>query len=125
MGFSIPINTAMELINEIIDGTFGDVYLGIQTVNISKQYSEIYGMPEGVMIKAVEDDSPADKAQLHKGDIIVEFDGTEVYTNKELQKLLKEKEAGDSVEVTLYRVDSMGSYKKQTIKVTLQKDTSK
>ena len=82
-------------------------------------------MPEGVMIKAVEDDSPADKAQLHKGDIIVEFDGTEVYTNKELQKLLKEKEAGDSVEVTLYRVDSMGSYKKQTIKVTLQKDTSK
>lgn len=125
MGFSIPINTAMELINEIIDGTFGDVYLGIQTVNISRQYSEIYGMPEGVMIKAVEDDSPADKAQLHKGDIIVEFDGTEVYTNKELQKLLKEKEAGDSVEVTLYRVDSMGSYKKQTIKVTLQKDTSK
>ena len=45
-------------------------------------------MPEGVMVKSIEDDSPADNAGFHKGDIIVEFDGTEVYTNKELQKLL-------------------------------------
>lgn len=121
MGFSIPINEAMEIINDIISGNNGKTYIGITGADISKEYSQIYGFPEGIYVKEVASGSPAEEAGIHAGDIIVEFDGQSVYTMEELSSLVKEKDEGDKVRVVVYRTDSMGNYKQMKLEVTLAK----
>ena len=121
MGFSIPINSAMSIINDIIAGTQkGNVYLGIKGAGISDEYSKIYGFPRGVYIKEIIMGSPADEAGLHNGDIIVEIDGQEVYTVEEIQQLLKKYDAGDKVKLGVYRADTMGDYEKTEVEATLK-----
>lgn len=120
MGFSIPINDAMSIINDIASGEQkGTVELGIDGSEISRQYAQIYGFPMGIYVKEVEDNSPAASADVHTGDIIVEFDGDEVYTIDDLESRLKKCSEGDTVEMVIYRADSMGRYEKQTVEVTL------
>ena len=118
MGYAIPISDAYPIIESIIKGTnSGYQGLGITGVEISKEYSQIYGFPEGIYVKEVEENSPADEAGINAGDIIVEFDGEEVYTIEELQNLIKEKAAGDSAKIVLYRLDSHGRYQQVEIDV--------
>ncbi len=123
MGFAIPINEAMDIINDIISGNNGTVYMGITGADISKEYSQIYGFPEGIYVKEIEAGSPAEAGGLHAGDIIVEFDGKTVYTMEELSTMVKEKEEGDKVRVTVYRTDSMGAYQQMKFELTLAKRT--
>ena len=122
MGFSIPINTAMKIIDNIISGKQqdGSLYLGISSASISKDYAQIYGFPEGVYVKDVTKGSPAEKAGLHTGDIIVSFDGTDTLTVEELQNAIADKNAGDQVTLGVYRADAMGNYAQEKIKVTLE-----
>jgi serine protease Do len=120
MGFSIPINDAMEIISGIISGNQkSDANIGIETVDIGREYSQIYDFPMGVYVKNVEQDSDAYKADLHTGDIIVEFGGEEVYTKKDLDSLIKKCEEGDTVEMEVYRADPMGNYEKIKVNLTL------
>lgn len=123
MGFSIPINSAMEIINSIIEGKqTGNVHLGISGVPISAEYSQIYGFPEGIYVKEVEAGSPAENSELHTGDIIVEIDGKEVYTVEDVQKMLKQYSSGDEAVLTVYRADTMGDYDKVEITVKLESE---
>ena len=118
MGFSIPINTAMTIINDIIAGTQkGEVVFGVTCAEISKEYS-IYGFPQGIYVKEITPGTPAANSDLHTGDIIVEFDGKEVYTNDDLQDMLKKCEAGDTVELKVYRADDMGYYQETKVDIT-------
>lgn len=124
MGFSIPINRAMDIIHAIVSGKqTGNAFLGISGADISKDYAQIYGFPEGIYVKEVTDGSAAEKAGIHTADIIVEFDGKEVYTIEDLQKLVQAKKPGDKVKIVVYRTDSMGNYEKSTISVTLSKQS--
>ena len=123
MGFSIPINSAMSIINDIISGTQkGKAYLGIGGEGISKEYSQIYGFPEGIYITEIKPDSPAQRCGLHKGDILVEINGEEVYTGEDVKRELKKYNAGDEVELKIYRSDNMGNYEETTVKATLEQE---
>ena len=123
MGFSIPINSAMSIINDIISGTQkGKAYLGIGGEGISKEYSQIYGFPEGIYITEITPDSPAQRCGLHKGDILVEINGEEVYTGEDVKRELKKYNAGDEVELKIYRSDNMGNYEETTVKATLEQE---
>jgi S1-C subfamily serine protease len=64
--------------------------------------------------------SPAEKAGLKEGDVILKFDNQLVSTYKEMRNILNEKDAGDEVEVEIRRGD-----KTMTLKVTLAKKTDK
>lgn len=120
MGFSIPINTAMDIVNDIIDGTQEKkAVFGASGFDIGWEYSEIYNLPEGIFINKVNKDSPADKSGIREKDIIVEIDGKSVYTMEELKTIIEEKKVGDSLSVTYYRADQNGNYQKNTVKVTL------
>jgi len=121
MGFAIPINRAMSIIDRIISGKQDKTtYLGISGAAISKEYAQIYGFPEGIYVREVQDNSPASKAGLHAGDIIVEFDGFDSYTMEELQEKIREKGAGDKVEIVVYRADMMGNYQKIKLTAVLE-----
>ena len=119
MGFSIPSNRAMSIIENIIEGKNGKTYIGLTGADISKEYAQIYGFPEGIYVKSVESSSPASKAGIHTGDIIVEFDGKSVYTIEELFEMVEDHNDGDKVSITIYRADDRGNYKKVELEVEL------
>ena len=125
VGFAIPINTAMQAIDDIITGeNKGQAYLGIAAVTIDQSYNQVYGFPTGVYIKTVYEDSPAEKAGLSSGDIIYNFDGQDVSSREELEQLIKERSAGDEVVIRAYRADSRGYYEDQEVTVTLGESDS-
>lgn len=121
MGFAIPVNTVKEKCDKIISRK-GDsqAYLG---VSISSTYtSEVlafYGYPSGAVVSSVAEGSPAYNAGIERGDIITEFGGVTVSEYTVLNDVLYDCEAGDTVEITIYRG---GRY--YTADITLTSETS-
>ena len=86
--------------------------IGVSVYPVTKQLGASFGVDGGVMINNVAADSPAAKAGLKAGDIIVEIDGKPVKNNLDLIKSISEKKEGD-VQVTIVRDRS-----RQTLNVT-------
>lgn len=124
MGFAIPINTAIPIINDIVKAqTVSEdeqAYLGIKGTNVTSEYAQYYNLPEGIYVSSVTSGSPADKAGIKKGDVIVKYKGKDVTTMAGLQEKMALCKAGDKVEITVKRADN-GEYKSVTCNVTLGK----
>ena len=105
MGFAIPSNTVAEICKSIIEKQNDpEPYIG---VTISEKYTasvlKYYGYPSGAVISSVADGSPADSAGLAKGDIITEFDGTEITEYSMFDSLLQKCKPDDKVNIKIYR----------------------
>ena len=116
MGFAIPSNTVAEICKSIIEKQNDpEPYIG---VTISEKYTasvlKYYGYPSGAVISSVADGSPADSAGLAKGDIITEFDGTEITEYSMFDSLLQKCKPDDKVNIKIYR---NGRYYTTTITV--------
>lgn len=124
MGFAIPINTAIPIINDIVKAqTVSEdeqAYLGIKGTNVTSEYAQYYNLPEGIYVSSVTSGSPADKARIKKGDVIVKYKGKDVTTMDGLQEKMALCKAGDKAEITVKRADN-GEYKSVTCSVTLGK----
>jgi S1-C subfamily serine protease len=93
LSFAIDINTAKEVARHLIkDGRVIKAYLGImmQEIEIHPRIKNFHKLPsnKGLYITGIEDKSPAKKASLMEGDIIIEFDGSIVSSSTALFKLL-------------------------------------
>jgi len=86
--------------------------IGVGVTTLTKQLSEYFGVDGGVMINEVRSDSPAVKAGLKAGDIIIEADGKAVKSEVDLIRAIGEKKEGD-VSLTIVRDKN-----RQTIRVT-------
>ena len=124
MGFAIPINTAIPIINDIVKAeTVSEdeqAYLGIKGTNVTSEYAEYYNLPEGIYVSEVTSGSPAEKAGIKKGDVIVKYKNKDVTTMDGLQEKMALSKAGDKVEVTVKRANN-GEYKEVKVTVTLGK----
>ena len=126
MGFAIPINTALPILEElmtrvtrvVVDDPAKAAYLGITPQDISSTMAAAYNMPVGVYVTAVAADSAADRAGMMAGDIITKFDHETVTGISALQKLLSYYESGETVEIVVQRVEH-GQYVEVTLNVTL------
>ena len=125
MGYAIPMNAANETIENLMNRKSRDKvdedkagYLGITGVSVDAQTSTMYGIPEGIYLQEVTEDGPADKAGIHKGDIIKKFDGVSVTSIAELRNKLDYYEAGEEVDLVISRQED-GEYKEKTVTVTL------
>lgn len=80
-------------------------FLGVGLVDITSQLREHYGAPKesGVLISSVEEGSPADKAGIRVGDIIVSMDGKDIGNSVDLRRGLRDKKSGDGVRVEVLR----------------------
>ncbi len=108
MGFAIPIETAIKYANKYIEGnTIDRPYLGIAMYNVSDLRINTLGidtkLTDGVYIYSVEENSPAAKAGLQKGDIIVGIDDQKVINSAYLKYLLYEYNINDEVKIKYYR----------------------
>jgi len=111
MGFAIPIEDALEYANAIEEG--GEVvrpYIGISMVDLSEEYylwqNRIVipeGVNEGIAIVEVVDNSPASKAGLKKGDIIVKLGNNDTGSLAEFRYELYKHKVGDKLTVSYYR----------------------
>lgn len=127
MGFAIPISSATEIINELMNQetrTRVDEdkrgYLNIVGFNVDSQVAQTYGLEEGVFIEKVIEGGAADKAGLEAKDIIVKFNGTKIGEMNDLQKQLQYYAVGDKVTITVKYADGK-EYKEKDVELTLGK----
>jgi len=83
----------------------GEGWLGITIRTFEPDENEYrdYGVKEGVLVTSVEWDSPAEEAGIKTGDVIVEFDGKDVYSSSQLTRMVRRREPGEKVEMVLVR----------------------
>lgn len=120
IGFSIPINGAMDVINALIKGeevpnggyATTASYLGITGATVSKvknEYNLPSNVPDGVFVVSVERKSSAYAAGLNIYDIITKFEGVEIKTIEELKSELSKYSSGTEVTIEVYRLSRNGS----------------
>lgn len=81
IGFAIPSNMAKNIMNQLIDkGTVVRGFLGVSLQPLDKELADAFNLEkiEGALVSEVAKDSPADKAGIKQGDIIVEYNGIPV-----------------------------------------------
>lgn len=120
VGFAIPVNYAINIASQIIDGkTPVHPYLGVSltSVNALSARANNLGATEGALVVAVSDGGPAADAGIQENDIITKIDGEQVTSADGLIIALREHEVGDKVTLTVVR-DS----KEQEVEVTLGSD---
>lgn len=124
MGYAIPISVAEPIINNMISRELVDesksAYLGVSGQDMSSELAESFGMPEGIYITMVTENSAAEQAGIHKGDVITKFDGRKISSMNSLADAMQYYEAGSQVEVTLQRNEN-GEWREETLTVTLGK----
>lgn len=105
MGFAIPIDTVLEIVDNIIENK--DVpqpYIGIDYyTNISGEWLEENGLPKGVVVKSVDGTGPAYYAGISSGDILVSFDKVELDGVEDFIEVFSKCKPGENVEFIIYR----------------------
>jgi len=77
--------------------------LGIEAEAVSSQLAEFFGVKKGVLVRSVGKDTPAEKAGIKAGDVIVKVDGAEVSTPSEVARRMREPEAKKTFPLTVVR----------------------
>ncbi len=125
MGYAIPINTAKPIINKLIKNEATSeseqAYLGVSGQTIDSSMASQFDMPSGVYVQQVIKSSPAQKAGISAGDVIVSIDGSNVSTMDGLKEKISNLKAGKKVKIVVKRQNQMGTYEKKTLTVTLGK----
>lgn len=115
VSFAIPINDTVEIYNELIEkGKISRPLIGFSGIDLDESTAIRNGLVKGIYVDSVVSSSAAENAGLEVGDVIVAFDGKDVFTMKELNEIKNTKNVGDTIELTFYRKNE-----KKTIKVTL------
>lgn len=77
--------------------------LGVEVESVTGQLAQYFGVKEGVLVRSVAKDSPAEKAGLKAGDVVVKVDSKEVDSPSELSRALRERGANKSVSLSVFR----------------------
>ena len=108
VGFAIPIDMAKWVAEQLLEtGSVKRSYLGVGIQPMTDTLAEQFGVDarEGVLINRVFEDTPAEKAKLQVGDIILAVNGEEIHTPIELQGLVERLEAGKTSKFKVIRDD--------------------
>ena len=114
IGFAIPSNPASNVISQLIE--FGETkrgWLGVRIQEVTKEIAEVEQLEkeEGALVASVSEKSPAYKAGIKAGDIILEFDGKKIDTMRTLPKLVAQTEVGKKVTLKIWRNQKLISKK--------------
>ena len=104
IGFAIPTDDVMMMLEDLKN--FGYVtggYLGVTVSEVDQETSQLYGLPQGVLVRDVMPGSCAEKAGMRSQDIIIDLGGNEVKNLNGLSRALNKFKGGQEVIVTVYR----------------------
>ena len=106
ISFAIPIDEAVRVSNELrTSGRVTRGRIGVRIDQVSKEVAESLGMAQakGALVRGVEPDSPAAKAGVEPGDIILKFDGKEIDKSVDLPRLVGNTKPGTRSSLTVLR----------------------
>jgi serine protease Do len=113
ISFSIPIDEAVQVSTQLrASGRVQRGRLGVGIGDVSKDVAESLGLgkPQGALVSNVEAGSPADKAGLEAGDIILKFDGKKIEKSSDLPRAVGGTKPGTSSTVTVFRRGTTKDY---------------
>ncbi len=105
MGFAIPIDVAVPIIEELISKGYvsGRPQIGVSIRDISETMSIYYNLPVGIYVVSVSPGSGAEKADIKSGDVIIKADGKTVTTSDELNDVRDTHKVGEKIKLTVVR----------------------
>lgn len=117
IGFAVPANNAAYVIEQL--KKFGETrrgWLGVRIQTVTDSIAESLGMdaPTGALVASITEDSPAAKAGLEAGDVILNFDGQQIDSMRTLPRIVARTVVGDTIDIEVLRGEE-----KKTIKVTI------
>lgn len=118
LSFSIPVDVAMDVFDQIKkSGKVTRSYLGVIPQDIDRNLAEVYHLerPEGALITQVMPDTPASKAGLKEGDIILNYAGQRITRSTDLINLINRTRPNTAVKLTVQRAQQQ-----LQLQVTLQ-----
>mgnify|MGYP000929733158 CR=1 FL=1 len=117
LSFAIPIDVAMSIQEQIVKhGKVQRGKLGVTIQDVNQSLAESFGLnkPTGALIASVENGSPAAKAGLEAGDVILSINGKEIVSSNELPPLVAAARPGDTVKLQVWR---KGGSREMSVKV--------
>ena len=106
IGFAIPINMAKEIAPQLQEkGHVTRGWLGVSIQEMTPELAKSFGLKEkkGALVAEVVSGSPAEKAGIEQGDVIIEFDGKEITESKDLPRMVASTPVGKAVILKLSR----------------------
>ncbi len=105
IGFAIPINMAKDLLPQLKRGKVVRGWLGVMIQEITPELKDKLGLKHdrGALVADVTKGSPADRAGINRGDVIVSFDGREIKEMRELPYIVASTPVGKKVPVEVIR----------------------
>lgn len=117
LSFAVPINVAMKVADELkAHGHVTHAWIGVLIQSVSNDLAKSFALDRarGALVSEVEPGSPAAKAGLRPGDIILDYDGHDIDTSSALPALVGNTKVGKTVPLTVWR-----DGKTQTLKITI------
>ena len=104
MGFAIPINTAKDIVDELIQNGYvsGRPSIGITGQNVESADGKV----SGVQVYSIDSRAKADSEGLQVGDVITAVDGTPTPDMDKVNELKQDKKAGDKLTLSVYRIST-------------------
>jgi serine protease Do len=117
VSFAIPIDTAMKVKDDLVKyGKVNRGRIGVTIQGVTRDLADSFGLakPQGALVSAVEPGSPADKAGIKAGDVIVAVDGKAIDESVELPRVIGETRPGTTLAMNVWRKGGA-----QTVRVTV------
>ena len=106
LSFAIPIDVAMDIVNQLKgNGKVSRGRLGIQIQEVTPELATSFGLKEakGALVAAIEKGSPAEKAGMQPGDVILKFEGKAVSSSSDLPRMVGAIKPGSKTKVEIWR----------------------
>lgn len=124
IGFAIPSNMAKSVIPQLQEkGKVTRGMLGVQVQNVTPELAKSFNLPEpmGALVAEVNPGTPAEKAGIQRGDIIIEFNGHKIHEMNELPRLVAETAPGSAATVKVLREGKEKTFKLTVTELTDEK----
>lgn len=119
IGFAIPVNMAKAIVDQLRDnGKVTRGWIGVSIQPVTKDLADSFGLPaeKGALVSEVLPESPAEKAGVKSGDIILSFDGKDIKEMNDLPRLVAATAVGKKVDLKVVR-----DGKEETLALTTDK----
>jgi len=106
LSFAVPIDVAMDVVEQLkTKGRVSRGWLGVLIQDVTRELAETFGMArqEGALVAQVLPDSPAEKAGIDAGDVILKYDGKSLSTSSELPPLVGASPIGQAARLEVLR----------------------
>jgi serine protease Do len=105
LGFAIPINIAKDLLSQLKKGEVVRGWLGVEIQELTPELAQSFGLngTGGALVSNVQPGSPAEKAGIKRGDIILKYNGKEIKKVRDLSLMAAKTPIGETVTITVFR----------------------